>query len=283
MPSALTADQRAEAEAFADSIAGRLGRVPGAPAAWTPGTSADDPRGAAIAAALAELGWSSVFADPELIACAGLGAIALGRHQAPLEHIDGILGGAPTAGSLVRWRVAGDLAVWMEDGVAVRARVARAERRPSADGLDVWEVLELGAVEPVDETSWRAGVAAWLAASVGYLAGIGEGALDLTVEYVRQRRAFDTTLAALGPVQQHLARAAAEVRGVRLLAGAAPGTDALAYAGPAVADACAACQQVTGAIGYTLEYPLHGFTQRARALSAWNDALIDVLVPAAVA
>ncbi len=32
---------------------------------------------------------------------------------------------------------------------------------------------------------------------------------------------------------------------------------------------------MTGAIGFTLEYPLHRYTQRARALAAWNDALLD--------
>ena len=95
---------------------------------------------------------------------------------------------------------------------------------------------------------------------------------------MRQRRAFGTTLAALAPVQQLLAggdhrdpRRAAAGRRQR------PGADALAHAGPAIADACAACQQVTGAIGFTLEYPLHRYTQRALALATWNDALLDVL------
>jgi alkylation response protein AidB-like acyl-CoA dehydrogenase len=75
-------------------------------------------------------------------------------------------------------------------------------------------------------------------------------------------------------VQQLLAAAATAVRGATLLAAEAPDDDALAYAGPAVAEACAACQQVTGAIGFTLEYPLHRYTQRARALAVWNEALL---------
>ena len=32
------------------------------------------------------------------------------------------------------------------------------------------------------------------------------------------------------------------------------------------------------AIGFTLEYPLHRYTQRARALATWNDALLDGVV-----
>ena len=79
-------------------------------------------------------------------------------------------------------------------------------------------------------------------------------------------------------MQQLLAGAATKVRGVRLLAGEHPSPDALAHAGPAVAESCAACHQVTGAIGFTLEYPLHRYTQRARALAVWNDALLDELI-----
>jgi alkylation response protein AidB-like acyl-CoA dehydrogenase len=136
----------------------------------------------------------------------------------------------------------------------------------------------LGDAVAINPQAFGVALDAWLSAGVGYLAGIGQGALDLTVDYVRQRRAFGSTLGALGPVQQLLAGAATAVRGVRLLASASCDADALAHAGPTVAAACAACQQVTGAIGYTLEYPLHRYAQRARALAAWNDALFAALV-----
>jgi alkylation response protein AidB-like acyl-CoA dehydrogenase len=116
---------------------------------------------------------------------------------------------------------------------------------------------------------------AWIAAGVGWLAGLAQGALDLTVDYVRQRRAFGSTLSALAPVQQLLAGAATAARGVALLAESCPDAGALAYAGPAVADCCAVCHQVTGAIGFTLEYPLHRFTQGARAAATWNDSLLE--------
>jgi alkylation response protein AidB-like acyl-CoA dehydrogenase len=160
--------------------------------------------------------------------------------------------------------------------VAIRDRervpVVRAEPVASADGVEVQRVLELG--EPAGEIS-PAALASWTASCVGYLAGLGEGALEMTVAYVRQRRAFGSTLAALGPVQQLLADAATAVTGVKLLAGGNPDGDALAHAGAAVAGACAACHQVTGAIGFTLEYPLHRYTQRARALAVWGEALLD--------
>jgi hypothetical protein len=212
----------------------------------------------------------------DLGACAGLGALELGRRLSAVRHVDRLLGGAPLAGDLVRSLGAERVAVGPgEHGAIRRRRVARSEAVASAEGLEVARVLELD--EPIDECDQTV-VEIWMAASIGYLAGLGEGALELTVGYVRERRAFGTTLAALPAVQHCLADAATAVRGVRLLAVENPGVDALAHAGPAVAGACAACHQVTGAIGFTLEYPLHRYTQRARGLATWNDALIDLLI-----
>ena len=70
-----------------------------------------------------------------------------------------------------------------------------------------------------------------------------------------------------------------------MLAREQPDGDALAHAGVAVAEACAACHQATGAIGFTLEYPLAPLrAQRARALAAWNDVLLEELIqPLAIA
>jgi hypothetical protein len=273
-------DGLAEARLFAQSVAGVLRRERVEHRGWVPGTIPNTDT-SALVAALDQLGWPTVATDPELVSCAGLAGVELGRALAPVAVLDGLLGASPLAGSLIRSRVAGARAVSVADddapGLVVRPIVA-AEAVASADGLDLHSVSALGAPEPVDPDAWTVALAAWLAAGVGYLAGLGEAALELTVTYVRQRRAFDTTLAALAPVQQLLARAATEIRGVRLLAAAAPGADGLAHAGPAIADACAACQQVTGAIGFTLEYPLQRYTQRARALASWNDALIDALI-----
>jgi butyryl-CoA dehydrogenase len=243
-----------EASAFAESVAGVVDR--------------HGPEWPELAALLDELGWATLAREAELAECAGLGAVELGRRLAPLDHVDRLLGGAPMAGGLVR--SLGPERVGVRDGQ--RVVVARAEPVASAEGLDVQRVLEAG--EPVGEVPPTA-VASWTAAGVGYLAGLGEGALEMTIAYVSQRRAFGSTLAALGPVQQLLAGAATAVTGVRLLAGASPDGDALVHAGVAVAGACAACHQVTGAIGFTLEYPLHRYTQRARALAVWNDALLD--------
>jgi butyryl-CoA dehydrogenase len=288
-PTASLSQEPAEARAFAESVAGVLDRHARVQGGWAPGEQAV-PRSPRLGAALDELGWATLaqaeeHGDPQVkravLACAGLGAVELGRRLTPPHHVDRLLGGSPMSGDLVRSLGAERAALRRERGVVVRRPVLRSEPLASADGLDVHRVLELGeAVDTISDDRWATAAAAWTAAGVGYLAGLGQGALDLTVGYVSQRRAFGRTLAALAPVQQLLAGAATAVRGARLLAGAHPDTDALAYAGPAIADACAACQQVTGAIGFTLEYPLHRHTQRARALATWNDALIDSVISA---
>ena len=115
-----------------------------------------------------------------------------------------------------------------------------------------------------------------MAAGVGYLAGLGEAALDLTVYYVAHRAAFGSDARRARP-RPATARGRGDrgPRRGRCSARTRPDETALRHAGPPIVAACDACHQVTGAIGYTLEYPLHRFTQRARALATWNDALLD--------
>jgi Acyl-CoA dehydrogenase, C-terminal domain len=265
-----------EARAFAESVAGVLDGRPPAASGWTPGTMpAPPPR--ELGERLGDLGWDMLAGDPELVVVAGVGAVELGRRLAPVALVDRLLGAGPAVRDLVRSLGNGDgrMALATEHGTVVRRSVLRSEAVASADGLEVHRVLEWG---DVHAGAAPAALDAWTAAGIGYLAGLGEAAVELTVAYVRQRRAFGSTLGALAPVQQLLAGAATAVRGVRLLAAEPPDADALAHAGHAVAEACAAAQQATGAIGFTLEYPLHRYTQRARALAAWHDALLDGLV-----
>lgn len=272
-------DALSEARAFAESVAGVLDRSAHPMPAWHPGAPAP-PTPSEQAARLDALGWLTLAGDPDLAACAALGAVELGRRLAPVWHVDRLLGASPMAGELAR--SLGD-APWprvmiraAEGRVSLRA-VVRAEPVPAVEGLVLHRVLELGESDeaPGEEAVAGTALRAWTAAGIGYLAGLGQGALDLTVAYVRQRGAFGSTLGALGAVQQLMAGAAAAVRGVRLLAAEEPCAEALAHAGPAVAGACGACHQVTGAIGFTLEYPLHRYTQRARALATFNEALLD--------
>ena len=263
-----------EARSFAESVAGVLSRHPAPGPAWAPGSAcAGD--GRELTAALDALGWAALAGDRSLARCAGLAGIELGRAWAPLHLLDRLLGGSPLAGDLVRSLAPLSAVVTVAETVAARRPVLAAVPCPSAAGLNVHRVSALGDPVPVPSGEWEPAWAAWVAAGVGYLAGLGAGALDLTLPYVTQRRAFGTSLGQLAPVQQQLARAATAVRGVALLAAADPDADALVHAGEAVAEACAICHQVTGAIGFTLEYPLHGYTQRARALAVWNEAIVE--------
>lgn len=269
--------QISQARIFADSVAGVLERHrPAGSTVWNPGAfDAGAEAWGGLSGALDQLEWAALTEDSELLEWAGLAGIELGRRAAPLSELDRLLVAGPLVGDLIRCAVPNDVYAQKLDGVVAQRTLLASERQPSADGLEVRRVTELGPPTAVDPELWQAAWSTWLAVGTGYLAGLGNAALDMTVEYVRNRDAFGSTLAALAPVQQHLASAATAVDGVGELAKASPDGDALAYAGPAISGACAACHQVTGGIGYTREYPLHRFTQRARALTAWNFAILE--------
>ena len=87
--------------------------------------------------------------------------------------------------------------------------------------------------------------------------------------------AFGRPLAALDTVQQQLAEVATAADGLRLLSLDRADDAGLAYAAVAAAEALAGCQQVTGAIGFTLEFPLQRALRRARSMRAWIEAIVD--------
>jgi alkylation response protein AidB-like acyl-CoA dehydrogenase len=267
-------EQRAFAESVATAAERALGgRVPD----WRPGEPSDD-RDPDLDQALADAGWLSVAEDPELLPFAGPAAIELGRRLAPLNVIDALLSGPLLAGELVRYGGSGRGAALAPDRIT-RFRLAREQPVAYGDAIGVHCVAACVQAEPLQGPQAGQRIAAWIAASVGYAAGVGEFAVRLTTDYARQRRAFGTTLAGLAPVQQMLADAATTVRGLVLLSFDRPGPPALAYAGPALCQVTATCQQVTGAIGFTLEYPLQRAHRRARALALWSEAALDTLAP----
>lgn len=107
----------------------------------------------------------------------------------------------------------------------------------------------------------------------GEMIGAMQGALDLTVGYVKDRRQFGHPLGSLQAIQHRLSECATFVHGARLMAQKAARTgDALdAELALTVAQETAArisydSQQFHGALGQTLEYPLHYWTFRLRAL-----------------
>ena len=258
-----------EIRAFATSVRGSLERHPPEDA-WRPGVHADD-RSSELRHALTDLGWDEVGTGVELLPFVAPAAVELGRRFAPLDLVDSLLGGALAADGLARYAAEGDRLVFLQGG-GVRVRTALSlEPIAYGDALAVQRILAAeDGVSLADEEA-AARRSAWVAASVGYLAGISAEAVRLATEHAVSRHAFGRPLAALDPVQQHLATAATLADGATLLAEDVPGPAALAYAGDAACRVTALCQQVVGAIGYTLEFPLQRAFRRARAARLWAD------------
>jgi alkylation response protein AidB-like acyl-CoA dehydrogenase len=118
------------------------------------------------------------------------------------------------------------------------------------------------------------------------LLGLGRRMLDLTVDYVKDRRQFGAPIGSFQAVKHHLADVALQ------LAFTAPAVHRAAYsmatddpsaardvsmakamASDAARLAGRTALQCHGAIGYTVEYDLHLYAKRAEALArSWGDA-----------
>ena len=257
-----------EAAQFAATVAAIASRHAGADP-WKPGAAASDAN-PALAEALREAGWEELGSDPGLLPLAAPAGAALGRAFASLAYVDGLLGGALRVGALARYASEGAVLVEPLRGHLHVSGCEQFTRIPYTDALGVGVVAKAA---PAREES-GARMAAWVAASTGYLAGMSEEALRLALEHARSRRAFGGPLSALEPVQQMLADAATLVDGLTLLSGDTPGLDALAHAGDAAERAVTICMQVTGALGFTMEFPLQRAYRRSRSARAWNEAVI---------
>lgn len=114
----------------------------------------------------------------------------------------------------------------------------------------------------------------WRVALAAEAAGTMRAALDLTLEYVRQRRQFGRAIGSFQALQHRLAECHVLVEGSRWLAREAAwqGAPALAaaraaaHAGAAAARVFAETHQLSGAIGFTREHDLHVFSMRLVAL-----------------
>jgi hypothetical protein len=113
---------------------------------------------------------------------------------------------------------------------------------------------------------WQLGVAAEIVGSMA-------PALDMTTEYVKQRQQFGRPLGTFQTIQHRLAECHVLIEGTRLLtyeaaSSGSPSSAALAlsYAQDAASRVVYETQQFHGAIGLTLEYPLHYWTYRLRFL-----------------
>lgn len=114
----------------------------------------------------------------------------------------------------------------------------------------------------------------WRVALAAECAGAMDAALEVTVEYLKGRRQFGRAIASFQAVQHRLALCRVQVEGSRWLAreaawlGCPPAAAAAAaaYAGGAAARVFAETHQLSGAIGYTREHPLHAWSMRLPVL-----------------
>jgi len=135
----------------------------------------------------------------------------------------------------------------------------------------------------VSEASAEAALAFWQVALAAELVGTMTAALDLTLEYVRQRKQFGRAVGSFQALQHRLAEMSILVEGSRWLAREA------AWLGmPVEASAAALTQvttagrrvlfethQMTGAMGFTTEYDLHLSSMRIPALLLEAESMIS--------
>lgn len=249
------------------------------PDPWQPGARADDtatPAAAAVGQALAEIGWPGLADEDIDASVVALAAVELGRGLVSLGHVDALLGGSPVVDGLVRHGRVHGRATELRPGDGLR-EVEILALAPAAYG-DASAVSVLTGQRRGDDVPAAAAarrLTAWRAASIGYLAGLAGAAFEACLAHVRSRQAFGTTLDAQPTVQSRLADAATALDGVRLLAEREHSWAALSYAAAAGTEITAACHQLSGALGYTLEYPLQRRSRRARAMRSWAEWAAD--------
>lgn len=119
------------------------------------------------------------------------------------------------------------------------------------------------------------------------LVGLGRRMLDLTVEYVTERKQFGTPVGAQQAVKHHLADASLQLTFAApavyraawsLSSGVESAARDVSMAKSMASDAARLVARKTlqchGAIGYTVEYDLHLYLKRAEALARmWGDAV----------
>lgn len=131
------------------------------------------------------------------------------------------------------------------------------------DALD-WQRIDADPTECLD--LWRVAIAA-------EIAGCLSAALASVVQHVSDRRQFGRPLGSFQGVQHRLAHNAVAVEGVRWLAlaaaaGSVPAAMAAGHAQHAVRQVAYDLHQFMGAMGLTLEHPLHRWTYRAKRLQS---------------
>jgi len=237
-----------------------------------------------------------------LVETAGVVAPLLAAHGDPGGHLAGLVDGSKMATAQlvgdgpVPFAQRADLAL-LRAGVGgqssglvlIDLRRARRQAVVSVDGSRALaEVTVAGDAEPVtdDPTEIELVVQRGTLGAAAALLGLSRRMLDLTVEYVKERRQFGVAIGSFQAVKHHLADARLQLefaapavyRAAWSLATGAPTAARDVSMAKAVASDAAELTgrqalQCHGAIGYTVEYDLHLYLKRAWALTRdWGDA-----------
>jgi hypothetical protein len=148
---------------------------------------------------------------------------------------------------------------------------------PSLDGSAGWYTVS-GPTPTAryDGNAWTAAATAAHRALAAELIGVAERALELAIEHTSSRRQFNASIAAFQAVRHRLADGYVAIAAARALLAASFGdvsgpepvvaAAAKARAGRAHALVSAGAVQVCGAMGATLEHPLHRYVNRGAVL-----------------
>ena len=247
---------------------------------------------------LAEMGVIGMLA-PESAGGLGLTYVDLvlvleesGRFAVPEPIVETAAWGVPLLGRSDVTIAAGEFWIpWADTADIIFTAVGCYERgdavltpRPSVDGARrLFEVA--GTAGPLDPGAVMAAYDRGVCGIAAQQCGLADRMLEMTADYVRERKQFGVPVGSFQAVKHHLANARIALEFARPLVYRAAVSiatgdpDAGIHASMAKAKADAAAQETAraalqchGAIGYTTEYDLHLFLKRSWALArSWGD------------
>jgi alkylation response protein AidB-like acyl-CoA dehydrogenase len=167
------------------------------------------------------------------------------------------------------WADTADI-VFTADGVFERA-TAELTPHPSIDGARRLFTVS-GPAQPMPPTAGEA-YARLTCGAAAQLCGLSDRMLEMTADYVKERRQFGVPVGSFQAVKHHLANARVALEFARPLVYRAAATlepvhtsMAFSKAADTASVTAKAALQCHGAIGYTTEYDLHLYMKRAWAL-----------------
>ena len=159
-----------------------------------------------------------------------------------------------------------------------------AQFRVTFDGVEVPASARIGAAG-TGWATWEAVMVDAMTLAAAYGAGGAQYALDITVQYSKDREQFDKPLGAFQALAHDMANARTATDGAKLITyeaawavdNAKPDAEKLAamaklFVCNTYRDSTAMAQQIFGGVGFTLEYEIQLYFRRAKALQlSYND------------